>query len=305
MDPQSRAARLSLLAGTLLLAVKLGVGMLTGSVGVLSEAVHSGVDVLAAGIAFLALRIAQRPADYQHPYGHGKAENLSAFAEALFIWLAAIAIIYDSLAHLVSGSRMDHLGAGLAVMGGAAVINLALSRYLRAVANRTGSVALGASATHVAVDVMTSAGVFLSLVLVQLTGWHAFDPICGLVVAVLLARTAWQLTRRAIASLMDTRLSDAEEQEIRQIIDSHKHEFIEFHDLRSRRSGRERHVDFHLVVHRSEPLAEVHSLCDRLERDIDQRFSGVMVLIHPEPCDRRCLQCQLPRQSASSSFGPV
>lgn len=283
MNAKVRAARLSVLSNTLLVVAKLAVGLAIGSVSVISEAVHSAVDLLAAWIALFSVKVSSRPADREHNYGHGKIENLSALVEGALILLAAAWILIESTRKLAAGHGASGVGPGLIVMGLSAGVNWAVSRRLFRVARAEESMALEADALHLRTDVWTSAGVMVGLLGVQLTGLWWLDPVAAMAVAIMIAHAGWDLCRDALSPLVDARLPYEEEQEIVRLIELHRGEFVEYHDLRTRRSGAQRHVDFHLVVPGDRPLEEVHRLCDAIEAAILVRFPTAHVLIHPEP----------------------
>lgn len=276
----------------MLLVAKLSVGIAIGSVAVISEAVNSGMDLVAALIAAFSLRVASRPADQDHRYGHGKVENLSALVEGTLVLMAAGWIVYEALRSLAAGHQPAIAAAGLLVMAVSALTKWSLSRHLFIVAAREESMALQAEAVNLRADVWTSGGVFVGLLAVRITGLAWLDPVMGLAVAALIARAGLKLIWQALQPLVDARLPAEEEEEIIRLIEQHSDAFVEFHDLRTRQAGAERHVDFHLVVHGQKSLEEVHRLCDAIEDAISDRFSAVSVLIHPEPCEAGCDYCQ-------------
>jgi cation diffusion facilitator family transporter len=286
------AARMSVGSNVLLVGVKLAAGLMIGSVSVLSEAIHSAIDLAAAFIALFSVRVASRPADAEHSYGHGKIENISALVEGALVLVAAGWIIYEAVHRLANGQEASGVGAGLVVMGLSAAANWLVSGYLFRVARSEDSMALEADAVHLRSDVWTSVGVFGGLLLVRLTGLAWLDPAVALLVAVMITRAGWQLCRQALSPLIDARLPQEEEEEIVRLIQAHEAEFVEFHDLRTRRAGSERHIDFHLVVHGRRSLQEVHGLCDAIEAAIRERFTRAHVLIHPEPCEESCDYCR-------------
>ncbi len=297
MDPRVSAARFSVLSNSLLVVAKLAVGLSIHSVSIISEAIHSGLDLVAAGIAFWSVQQAAKPADRTHRYGHGKIENLSGAAEALLIFVASAWIIFEGYHRLRYGGEMEAVTLGLVVMGGSAVLNLAVSRHLFSVAKKTDSMALEADAMHLSTDVYTSLGVFGGLILIHFTGLSWLDPVVAIAVALLIMKAAYDLLVQAILPLSDVKLPDVEEAEIARILNRHAAEYVEWHDLRTRKAGSERHIDLHLVAHRSQSLGYVHNLCDRMEDEIQSRFPGASVLIHPEPCGGDCPVC------SGTSFG--
>ncbi len=291
MEPRARAAAISVLSNVTLVISKLAIGVTMGSVSVLSEAAHSGTDLLAALIAYVSVLQASKPADREHQYGHGKIENVSAVAEAVLILVAAGWITWEAVNRLLHGARLEALGLGIGVMAASSLVNVGVSRYLFGVAHRTDSVALRADAMHLSTDVWTSTGVLVGLVLVRLTGWHWLDSVAALIAAGLMVRAAWELTRESFYPLLDHRLPEVEEQAIQEIIARYQAQYVNVHRLRTRRSGAERHVDLHLVVHRNATLERAHELCTLIENDIRGAFPRTQVLIHAEPCSPDCAQC--------------
>jgi len=261
-------------------------------VSILSEGLHSGVDLIAACIAFFAVKQSGKPADERHAYGHGKYENISGTVEALLIFVAVVFIAVEAVKKIglsIAGEGGElgelALSLGLIVMGGSALINVFVSYQLMRVAKKTDSVALEADALHLRTDVYTSAGVFAALLIIRFTGWHILDPAIALVVAVIITKAAYDLLKKAFFPLIDVSLPEEERKIIAEVLTSHAEKFVEFHELRTRKAGAERYVDLHLVVPRNMSIAEVHDLCDTLEQDINHRISGTQVLIHAEPCD--------------------
>lgn len=305
-DPRVSVARLSIGSNVTLVALKLAVGFWISSVSVLSEAVHSATDLLAAVIAFVAVRKAIRPPDEDHPFGHGKFENVSGALEALLIFAAAGYIIFESVEKLMGGVKVHHVPAGMAVMALSAAVNIVVSRRLMGVARRTDSIALEADALHLRTDIYTSLGVFGALAMIQMVSlltvdphWrsaiHLLDPIAAIAVALLILRMAWSLTRKSVKGLLDVPLPSEEDRVIREIIESNSGNFLEFHELRHRKSGSERHIDLHLVVARDRTVGEVHELTERIRSEIQRRLPRSNVLIHVEPCDEACPTCRARR----------
>ncbi|OIQ08393.1 cation diffusion facilitator family transporter [Neomoorella thermoacetica] len=293
MDVRTRAARVSIFSNIILVLGKLGIGYWMHSVSVMSEAIHSGLDLVAAAIAYFSVREASKPADAEHRYGHGKIENISGTIEALLIFLAALWIIYEAIKRFISGSHaISEPLTGVAVMGGACVVNYLVSRYLFRVAKDTDSIALEADAWHLRTDVYTSAGVMLGLAALYFTGFQWLDPLVALVVAAMIIKAAYHLTREAMLPLMDVSLPAEEEEVIKEIIARHAHEYVEFHKLRTRKAGRDRQVDLHLVVPRYKHIDYVHNLCEHIGDEIRAALPYTDVLIHAEPCSS-AVDCQV------------
>lgn len=297
MNEKIKAARLSIASNTVLTLGKLAVGLSMNSIGVISEAVHSGLDLAAALIAFFSVREASKPADDLHLYGHGKFENLASIIESLLIIAAGVMIILNALPKLRQGSEIQSLGLGAAVMAVSAAVNWLVSGKLMKVARQTESPALAADAWHLRTDVYTSLGVFAGIGVIYLTGNTIFDPIAALCVAVLIFKAAYDLIRDSLCSILDVRLPEAEEEKIRDVLKQHSAGFVEYHKLRTRKSGSERYIDLHLVVPRSSPIKKVHTLCEHIEEDMRCQLPGVHVLIHTEPCGKYCEECAVPEES--------
>ncbi len=283
METKTRVALLSVGSNSLLIALKLAVGLHTGSVSVISEAVHSSIDLLAAAVAFLAVRVSSRPPDGSHPYGHGKIENLSGVVEAVLIFIAATWISVESVRKLVSGARLEAVDLGLLVMLVSVAVNIVVSRRLMAVARKTQSIALEADAQHLTADILTSTGVFIGLLAVRLTNLTVLDPLIAIGVAMMIIRTAHDLTSRSLRDLVDTSLPTEEQSKIVSILKQHSLGLKEFHKLRSRRVGGQRHVDLHLVVDGRTSVEEAHGLCSTIEQDICEALPETDVVIHLEP----------------------
>jgi len=277
---KTRTARLSVLSNSLLIIMKIMVGIFTGSVSIISEAIHSAIDMVAAVIAFFAVKISGNPADERHPFGHGKVENVSGVIEALLIFAAAAWIVYEAMDRFIHPGETEALGLGVLVMVISAVVNIFVSRRLYKVARLTDSVALEADALHLKTDVITSAGVALGLALIWITGWHILDPLIALLVALVIIYESWMLLRRAFFPLLDTALSQSEMEKLTAILDEMK---VEYHDLRARAAGHQRFVEFHLDVQGQETIETIHRKCDLIEQRLESEFRDISVIIHPEP----------------------
>jgi len=260
--------------------MKLTVGLLTRSVSIISEAIHSAMDLIAAVIAFSAVKISGTPADERHPFGHGKIENVSGVIEAVLIFIAAGWIISEAVRKLLHPEEPGVLGLGILVMAVSAVVNALVSRRLYKVAKLTDSVALEADALHLKTDVITSAGVALGLALMWLTGWYILDPLIAILVAMLIIYESWMLLRKAFFPLLDTALSQEELTKLREILEQMD---VSYHDLRTRAAGHQRFIEFHLDVPPQETIETIHRQCDVIEERIGREFRDVSVVIHPEP----------------------
>lgn len=276
---------LSIYSNTTLVVLKLVVGITMMSVSVLSEAIHSMIDLIAAVIANYSVRKSAVPADKDHAYGHGKYENYAGVIEAILIFFAALLIIYEALTRLISKPTVEFLWAGIMVMAFSVVVNILVSRQLMKVGKEEDSMALIADGMHLRTDVYTSLGVFLGLILIAVTGIEELDPLIAIGVAMLIMKAAYDLTRESSRGLVDEALPPEEEDIVRQAIMTHAPEFVNFHDMRTRKSGSERFVDLHLVVNRQMCVLDAHALCEDLEKEIESRLPHTNVLIHLEPCD--------------------
>jgi cation diffusion facilitator family transporter len=280
---KTRAAALSIASNSVLILVKISVGLAMGSISVVAEGLHSMLDLMAAIIAFFGIRIASRPPDSEHPFGHGKAESVSAGIEGGLIFLAAAIIVFEAGRRIFAGVSLQLLEVGMGVMLLSAVVNIVVSRYLFRVARRTESVALEADAWHLTTDVYTSLGVMAGLMVVRLTGFDLLDPLIAMGVAGLIVKAAWDVTRKSWMGLLDERLPAEEEGIISAAILEHGRELVGFHQLRTRKSGNVRYIDLHLVLEKDVTLEQSHNLCDHLETDIKTRLPGSAVNIHCEP----------------------
>jgi cation diffusion facilitator family transporter len=286
------AARLSVLSNTIMVIAKFVVGLMSGSVSILSEAVHSGIDLVAALIAWYAVRESGKPADDEHRFGHGKIENVAGTIEAVLIFGAAIFIIWEAVHKLIKGSvEIENLGIGAVVMGASSLANYLVSRHLLNVAVKTDSVALEADAMHLRTDVYTSVGVFCGLIVIKLTGIAMLDPIVAIVVACLILKAAYDLTKSAFFHILDIKLPDDEEAIIHDVMKENVLHFLEYHKLRTRKSGHLRHVDMHLVVPKLMTVEKGHKLSHQISADIEKRLDHSHVLVHIEPCEGECDGC--------------
>jgi len=289
---KNRAATLSIVSNTILIILKLIVGIMMQSVSVLSEAVHSGIDLVAAIIAWASIREAGKPADDEHRFGHGKIENVAGTIEAVLIFGAALYIIWEAAHKLRAGTvEIESLGWGAAVMFISAGTNYMVSRHLLNVAIKTDSVALEADALHLRTDVYTSVGVFGGLVAIKLTGIALLDPIVAIVVALMIIKAAWDLTKTAFFHILDVKLPDDEERLIHEVMKRHTGRFIEYHKLRTRKSGHIRHIDMHLVVPKQMTVEAGHELAHQITADIENNLAHSQILVHIEPCPGECDSC--------------
>lgn len=282
MNKKTGIARWSIISNSALITLKVVAGIASGSVSILSEAIHSCMDLLAAIIAYFSVRISDTPADREHPYGHGKFENISGVVEALLIFVAAFWIIFEAVQKLLHPTPVEAIPVGVAVMAISAIVNAIVSRRLYVVAKETDSIALEADALHLKTDVYTSLGVAVGLALIWVTGYTFLDPIIAMFVALLILKESFTLFRKAYGPLLDTSLPQKEVEAIRDIISGYCTEQITFHNLRTRKAGMHKYVDFHLNLPPMLTVKEAHNLCDIIEADIQKVFPGCEVTIHVE-----------------------
>ena len=281
---KSRAAALSIASNTLLIALKIVAGVITGSIAILTEAIHSAIDLVASMVAFFSVRKADEPADDSHPYGHEKVENLAAAIEGMLILVGAGIIVYESVRRLVIGSDVHDLGVGIAVIGFSAVANVGVSTFLYRRARATDSAALEGDAAHLRTDAVTSFGVLVALALVELTGYEQLDPAIALAVAAAIVLAGVRILTRSSRVLVDEALPEAELAAIRKAIEEHgADEVIGFHKLRARRAGSRRYVDLHVQFRDGTSLKRAHELTHELQREIRGTVRRADVLIHLEP----------------------
>jgi cation diffusion facilitator family transporter len=283
---KQRAARFSIVSNTGLIALKVVAGVLTGSVAIITEAVHSAIDLVASLIAWFSVRKAEEPADRSHPYGHEKVENLAAALEGLLIVLGAAIIIYEAINRLSGGAGLEKLGIGIAVIAFSAVVNFAISGYLYGQARITDSPALEGDAAHLRTDAFTSIGVLVALALVAITGVDELDAVAALVVACAIVFAGVRLVTRSSRVLVDEALPEDELDRIGKAIEGYgANEVIGYHKLRARRAGSRRYIDLHVQFARGTTLERAHQLSHELQRAIREQVGGADVLIHLEPAD--------------------
>jgi cation diffusion facilitator family transporter len=284
---KTRAAGLSIASNATLIGLKLAAGAITGSIAIITEAVHSAIDLLASVVAYFSVRKADEPADADHPYGHEKIENLAATIEGMLILVGAGVIFFESVRRLVDVPQVESLGVGIAVIGFSAVANLGVSTYLYRQARLTDSPALEGDAAHLRTDAATSAGVLVGLVLVEVTGIELLDPITALLLAVAIVAAGIRIITRSSRVLVDEALPPEELTSVREAIEQYgAPEVVGFHKLRARRAGSRRDVDLHVQFAYGTSLVRAHQVSHELQGAIGERLRGAHVLIHLEPTDQ-------------------
>ena len=280
--PLTRFAWLSIAAAVLTIGLKTAAFLLTGSVGLLSDALESLVNLAGAIMALAMLTIAARPADDDHPYGHGKAEYFSSGVEGTLILLAAVSIAVAAIARLLHPQPLEAVGIGLLVSGGAAIVNLLVALILLRAARHHGSITLEANGHHLLTDVWTSVGVIAGIGLVVWTRWHWLDAVVALVVAANIVWTGTRIVRQSVIGLMDAAMSDPERQAVQLALLPHLSGGIQYHALRTRISGVRRFVSLHVLVPGDWTVHQGHELLERMEADIRHAVPNTTVLTHLE-----------------------
>jgi cation diffusion facilitator family transporter len=282
-----RAAALSIASNSLLIVLKFAAGIVTGSVALLAEAMQSIIDLVASVVAYVSVRKADEPADENHPYGHEKIENLAAAVEGVLILIGSAVIAFEAARRLIDGGEVERIGFGIVIIALTIIVNLVVSSVLARRARETGSPALEGDAAHLRTDALTSVGVLVGLLLVQITGASWLDPVVALLVAAAILATGVRLVMRSTRVLVDEGLPPEELEVIRAAVVSFgPRGIVGFHKLRARRAGARRLVDMHVQFRAGATLEEAHATAHQLQDEIRDRLGDTDVLIHIEPADR-------------------
>lgn len=280
-NSKTKAARLSIISNTSLIVLKVIAGIASGSVSIISEAIHSSIDLAAAVIAFFSVRVSDNPPDTKHPYGHGKIENISGVIEALLISVAAVWIIVEAVKKIIQGQiELEMVATGIAVMAVSAIVNAIVCRKLYKTARETGSIALEADALHLKTDVYTSAGVAAGLALIMLTDIKWLDPVVAIIVALFIFFESYKLLKRAFLPLLDTAWN---EEDIASLEKRLENLGVNYHALRTRVAGAYIFVDLHIKIPENASVGESHKYCDEIEADLEGAYPNMNVTIHVEP----------------------
>jgi cation diffusion facilitator family transporter len=291
LSSRENVSRLAIAVIGALIIMKLIASFVTGSIGIRADAIHSLIDLAGAVIGYIGIKISSKPPDKQHAFGHGKAENISGTIISLFIFGAAGMIAYQAIDRIISGGELELVTVGIYVTAAAIIINLIFAAYALKVARKTDSVALEATARDMQADVYSSIAVLIGLVLVLATGMAILDSIVAMLVAVLILRTAIITFKKSFSGIMDTALPKEEVDIIKSVLVGHKAQIVDFHALRTRKSGNQRFADLHLVMHRTISVEEAHDMTDHLEEDLKKQLPNLSITIHVEPCDSACKWC--------------
>lgn len=284
-DEKKKAAKLSILSNSSLIILKLFAGIFSGSIGIISEAIHSGSDLLASFVAYFSIAESSKPADNDHQYGHGKYEDFAGLVEGTLIVLAAFYIIYEAVKKILSPA-IEHLdvNVGLVVMFISVVANVFVSKYLFKIAKKTDSVALYADGEHLRTDIYSSLAVFLGLLAVKLTGNPIYDPIIAIVVALIILSAGYSICESSRKNLLDASLSDEENEQIKAVVEEHYgEEIIALKHMRTRKAGMKKNIEIVLIAKKSLHISDAHNLCDTIEFKIEEKLQNTDVTIHLEP----------------------
>ncbi len=284
-----KAARASISTAGGLALLKLITGLSTGSMAVLSSAIDSLLDILMSGVNYLAIRQADQPADQSHPFGHGKYETVATLVQSIVITLSGSWIIFESIRRLRSGVELSRLSGGIAVLLFSTLASWAIAHHLRKVAKATDSSALQADSLHFSMDVYTNLALLAGLVLISILNLPWIDPVLSILVGLYIIYEAIKLLRNGLRDVLDEELPEGIRQEITRLIETHRGDLIGYHNLRTRRAGSQKIMDFHLTVCKHLTVNEAHDIADELEKKIKKEILGSDVTIHIEPCQR--LEC--------------
>lgn len=276
-----------------LILLKVITGWISGSISVFAQAADSFLDLFAGVVTFFAVRIATRPADEEHPFGHGKVEDMAGMVQGVLLFIAAGLIIYSSVQRIINKTPIELAEAGMVAMAVSMVASVLLSRHLLKVSRATGSVVLEANARNITGDIYSTAAVLVGLLVVRLTGLSILDPIIAIGIAIYIAKIAYDAINKPLLGLVDASLPHSEQSVIKSCLAEQGNQVVGFHELRTRRSGNQRYIDLHLVMAKGISLEQAHQVCDLLEVDIRARLPRTNVTIHVEPCDGKCKYCSI------------
>lgn len=277
------AASLTIVSNCALIAAKVVIAALSGSVSILSEAIHSGIDLLASLITFTALRLSANPACESYPFGYGKIENISALFEGLLLFAASWSILREAFVKVIYPPETGDTVLSIAVMFFSAVINACLTKYLDRVATKEASIALAADASHLRADAYTSLGVGIGILIMQITGWQAIDSIAAILVAMLIAKEAWQLVKSALPLLLDAALPPEDRVRIQTVLERFRDRIVDYHEIKTRQSGSNNYIDLHITMDQNLTVRESHALGEYIESELKLAIKNATVTIHIDP----------------------
>lgn len=293
MKRKANWAKLSILSNTVIIVMKIVVGILSGSVSIISEGIHSIMDLFAAVVAYFSIKISSRPADAQHQYGHEKVENISGVIEALLIFVAAFLILFEAIKKIFNPEPIEKAYLGILVMGISAAINFLVSRKLYKVAKKEESIALEADALHLKADVLTALGVAGGLLIIQFTKLYILDSVVAIVVAIFILKEAYELLVKAFNPLIDVSLTKEDIGNIDCEIKKYSKEICKYENLRTRNGGNTKYIDFTLIAPENLTVKEAHNICDKIENGISDCIKNSSIMIHVEACKNKCKECKM------------
>ena len=288
------AASVSVLSNLTLIVIKLITGFISGSVSIISEAIHSGSDFLASVITFFAVHKSESPADKDHQFGHGKYEDVAGFIEGCLIILAAMYIIFEASKKLTGEIEpFSNSMIGIAVMLISVITNIAVSSYLMYVAKKTDSIALYSDAQHLRTDIFSSLTVFIGLIIIYYTGLHIIDSVIAVIVAMIIMHTGYKICKESMNDILDGSLPEEDIEKIKIILKNHlENEISGIKEIKTRKSGKDKDIVIALYVDGNMKIRDAHNLCDKLENEIENKLGNTKVTIHIEPADCNCVCCQ-------------
>ncbi len=288
------AARITFAVILGMVVLKVAVGVITSSISIIAQTADSFFDLSAVFISFVIIRVTSKPADTEHPFGHGKVENVASIVQSLVIFIIGFFIIYFSIQEIIQGSHVEFTEAGMAVMFLSILVSIFLSRYLFRVAQTTKSAALVMNARSISTVKYTASAVLIILLIIRFTNLTILDPIFALLISVWVFKEGVDVLRKSSPALIDEKLPPNEEEIVRSTIMEHCSQLVGFHALRTRKSGLQRYIDLHLVVPRNTSVAQAHDITEHLEQDIRSKLPNTSMIIHIEPCESDCAECAVP-----------
>jgi ferrous-iron efflux pump FieF len=288
MDIKQKASLFAIVSAAILATGKFSVGLISGSMAVMSSGLDSLLDVFMSGMNFFAIKKAAEPADNEHQYGHGKAEDLAAVIQSLVIVFSGVAIIYTTIEKFLSKEAIVYSRFDIGVMACSLVFTIVISIVLKVVGKKTGSKALLADALHYTSDFYSNSAAIVAIVLTYYTGMTYFDLLFAVIIGLIIIFSAIRIFRDGLSGLMDTSVPDNIEKEIRAIIDAMPFPYAGYHKLRSRLAGNKKYLDFHLLICRKALIGEAHNLAEAIEVKMTEKMQNIDVTIHIEPCPKEC-----------------
>ena len=277
------AAGLSITSNAIIILLKIVAGILSGSISIISEAIHSFSDFLASVLTFFAVSRSSEPADKEHPFGHGKYEDMSGFIEGGLIILAGLYIIYESVKKLILGYNIEFNSMlGIYVMAFAVVANFMVSSYLFYVAKKADSVSLYADAEHLRTDIFSSLGVLIGLILIKITDIVILDPIIAIIVAIIIIKAGYSISKETLNNLLDGSLPEEDMKKIESILENNI-SIKGYKDLKTRKVGQCKDIEITIFFEPNLTIAQCHKICDEIEEEIEKSFTNITIIIHPEP----------------------